>query len=105
MRYTGTHEEQQRQYEEALRQYEAERDAAMAEAGVAIGDTVEYHLVGLYDVKIRKGVLYLTKGGQPKVKCGKKVTPGIRGIEKFKKIKKLKKLKFLAKADDSISSK
>lgn len=34
------------EYEQQMAEYTTNRDAAMAAAGVAIGDTVEYHHIG-----------------------------------------------------------
>lgn len=71
MSYSGTWEEQQAQYRTALADYEAKRDGAMAEAGVALGDEVEYHAIPtcvLGTGEHFRGTVYLTKNGKPRVK-------------------------------------
>ena len=84
MEYTGTHQEQQEQYRQAMEKYIAERNQAMAEAGISFGDTVEYHAVGLWHhVEIRTGVVYETRRGQPRVKVGKKSYPWHKGYRKI----------------------
>jgi hypothetical protein len=59
------------EYEKQMQGYVEKRDLAMREAGVKIGDTVEYHHVGgmFFTVVVLKGILYMTKRGQPKVKA------------------------------------
>jgi hypothetical protein len=61
--------ETQAEYNQQMAEYTARRDAAMKEAGVAVGDKVEWHNVGaFFNMEILTGTLYLTKRGQPKVK-------------------------------------
>ena len=59
------------EYEQQMREYIEKRDLAMQEAGVKIGDSVEYHNLGgmFFTVVVLTGVLYMTKRGQPKVKA------------------------------------
>jgi hypothetical protein len=61
----------QSEYEKQMQEYVEKRDRAMLDAGVKIGDTVEYHRVGgmFFTVVVLKGILYMTKRGQPKVKA------------------------------------
>ena len=61
----------QAEYEQQVKEYETNRDAAMLEAGVKIGDNVAYHHVGgvFFTVIVLSGVLYMTKRGQPKVRA------------------------------------
>ena len=59
------------EYEKQMQEYLEKRDLAMQEAGVKIGDSVEYHHLGgmFFTVVVLTGVLYMTKRGQPKVKA------------------------------------
>lgn len=59
------------EYEEQKKEYETRRDVAMQEAGVKVGDVVEYHHMGgmFFTVVVLKGVVYMTKRGQPKVRA------------------------------------
>lgn len=61
----------QAEYEQQMQEYITKRDAAMSEANVKVGDTVEYHHLGgmFFTVVVMKGVVYMTKRGQPKVKA------------------------------------
>jgi hypothetical protein len=54
-----------------MQEYLEKRDLTMQEAGVKIGDLVEYHHLGgmFFTVVVLTGVLYMTKRGQPKVKA------------------------------------
>lgn len=71
MKYTGTYAEQQAQYLAAKAEYEAKRDTAMASVAVKAGDVVEYYAAPtciLGTQEYFKGVVYMTKRGQPKVR-------------------------------------
>lgn len=59
------------EYEKQMQEYTDRRDLAMSEAGVKVGDKVEYHYLGgmFFTVVVLKGELYMTKRGQPKVKA------------------------------------
>jgi plastocyanin len=59
------------EYEKQMQEYTEKRDRAMLEASVKVGDTVEYHHLGgmFFTVVVLKGILYMTKRGQPKVKA------------------------------------
>ena len=60
----------QAEYEQQMQEYNARRDSAMTEAGVKVGDIVEYHHIGMFfTVVVLTGVVYMTKRGQPKVKA------------------------------------
>ena len=61
----------QAEYEQQMQEYITKRDAAMSEANVKVVDTVEYHHLGgmFFTVVVMKGVVYMTKRGQPKVKA------------------------------------
>jgi hypothetical protein len=52
-----------------MAEYIAKRDAAMQEAGVKVGDKVEYHVVSPFgSAEVFDGVLYIAKNGQPRVR-------------------------------------
>jgi len=61
----------QAEYEQQMQEYTERRDLTMSEAGVKIGDKVEYHHMGgmFFTVVVLTGVVYMTKRGQPKVKA------------------------------------
>ena len=67
--YTGTYGEQMEQYRESLAGYRAQAALAMSEAGVKIGDHVEYHAVGSWNqAAVLEGTLYVTRRGEPRVR-------------------------------------